>query len=111
MDDATLAERYYRALDDGDDGAVGDLLAPDFVHRRPDRTIEGRDAFVAFMRDGRPETDTTHEVTAIFEGPDGAAVRGRLLHADGTEWFAFVDAFATADGRIERITTYTRRTE
>ncbi len=107
MDDAAIARTYYRAIDGGDFDALGALLAPEFVHRRPDRTIEGREAFLAFMRDGRPETDTTHEVAAVFAGADGVAVRGRLLHADGTPWFPFVDVFDVADDRITRLTTYT----
>ncbi|MWG34293.1 nuclear transport factor 2 family protein [Halomarina oriensis] len=122
MDPSTLARSYYRAIDDAADAtddALGDLLAPAFVHDRPDRTIEGRDRFVRFMREERPATDTTHELDAVYvrdDSPSDAddsgdvrevAVRGRLLRADGSEWFGFVDVFAVADGRVTRLTTYT----
>jgi ketosteroid isomerase-like protein len=107
MDGPELARRYYRALDAGEYDALRDLLAPGFTHVRPDRTIEGREAFVAFMRDERPETDTSHEVETVFEGAPGVAVRGRVLRADGSAWFAFVDAFAVADGALASLTTYT----
>ena len=109
MDGADLALEYYRAIDDGDYGALADALAGGFVHRRPDTTVEGREEFVAFMRSGRPETDTRHEVDAVYTSEDGdrVAVEGRLLRADGSEWFRFVDAFAVAGGRIQSLTTYT----
>lgn len=105
----TLARTYYRALDDGDYGALADVLASAFVHERPDRTLEGRERFVRFMRDGRPETDTTHPVDGVYTAPDGCevAVRGRLLRADGTELAAFVDVFAVDGGRLQSLRTYT----
>lgn len=108
MDARDLARAYYRAIDDGDYDALADILAPGFVHERPDRTIEGRETFARFMREDRPMTDTTHEVDAIYTGPGGVAVQGRLLRADGTESFAFVDAFAVDDGALARLRTYTR---
>ena len=109
MDGPDLAREYYRSIDEGDYAALTDVLAGGFVHRRPDTTIEGREEFVAFMRSGRPETDTEHEVTAVYTTEDGdrVAVEGRLLRADGSEWFRFVDAFAVGDGRIRALTTYT----
>jgi len=61
-DPAALARAYYDALDAGEYDRLASLLAPEFVQRRPDRTFEGRDRFVAFMRDERPNTDTTHAV-------------------------------------------------
>ena len=102
-----LARAYYRAIDAGDYDALADLLAPHFVHERPDRTLDGRDRFVAFVRDERPRTDTAHEIDAVFEGSDGVAVRGRLLTADGDELFAFVDAFDVEGGELVGLTTYT----
>jgi ketosteroid isomerase-like protein len=103
-----LAREYYRAIDDGDYDALVDLLAPQFVHDRPDRTIEGRERFVRFMREERPETDTSHEVDAVYRDSGSVAVEGRLLRADGSEWFGFVDVFAVADGAAIELTTYTR---
>ncbi|MFB6106687.1 MAG: nuclear transport factor 2 family protein [Halobacteriaceae archaeon] len=107
-DRAGLARRYYRALDDGEYGTLRSLLADDFRQERGDRTLDGADRFVRFMRDQRPETDTSHDVDAVYEGGDGVAVEGRLRHADGSPWFAFVDVFTVADGRLESLRTYTR---
>ncbi|MDZ5811010.1 nuclear transport factor 2 family protein [Halorubrum sp. AD140] len=105
-DPESLARAYYAALDAGDYDRLRELLAPDFVQRRPDRTFEGRDRFVTFMRDERPMTDTTHAVDAVYpEGP-GVAVRGRLLDADGDELFAFVDVFDVSEGRLAALETY-----
>ena len=101
-----LARAYYDALDAGDYERLRGLLDPDFVQRRPDRAFEGRDRFVAFMRDERPMTDTTHAVDAVYPKGPGVAVRGRLLDADGDELFAFVDVFDVADGRLAALETY-----
>ena len=108
MTQADLIRAYYRAIDGGEYDALADLLAEGFVHDRPDRTIEGRDRFVRFMREGRPQTDTTHPVDSVYHGDDEVAVRGRLLDADGERIAGFVDVFAFSDGRVARIDTYTR---
>ena len=125
MDSTALAREYYRAVDDGDYDALADLLAPAFVHDRPDRTIEGGGRFVRFMREERPATDTSHELDAAYVRDDAettqntapdegaaeatteVAVRGRLLRADGDEWFGFVDVFAVEGGRLTNLRTYT----
>jgi ketosteroid isomerase-like protein len=107
MEPATLARRYYETLDAGEYGALAALLAPGFTHYRPDRTIEGREQFLQFMRAERPETDTSHEVEATYGGPDGVAVRGRLSRADGSVWFRFVDVFEVADDALVACHTYT----
>ena len=105
-DPAALARAYYDALDAGEYDRLASLLDPDFVQRRPDRTFEGRDRFVAFMRDDRPNTDTTHVVDRVYPAGPGVAVRGRLLDADGEELFAFVDVFDVAEGRLAALETY-----
>jgi len=105
---ADQARAYYRALDEGDYELLSALLAEGFVHDRPDRTIEGRERFVRFMREERPQTDTTHPVDAVFAAEGAVAVRGRLLDADGERIVGFVDVFEFAAGRIDRIETYTR---
>jgi ketosteroid isomerase-like protein len=64
--DRDLVVRYYDALDAGDYDALRGLLAPEFVQRRPDRSFESREAFVRFMRDDRPQTDTAHAVDAVY---------------------------------------------
>ena len=111
------ARAYYRALDGGDYDLLGALLAPGFVHERPDMTLEGRERFVRFMREERPSTDTTHPVDGVYRrgghgGPAGdspteVAVRGRLLAADGSELTGFVDVFTFEDGSMARLRTYT----
>jgi len=106
---------YYETIDAGDYDRFGHLLAPGVVHERPDRTIEGRETLVGFMRDDRPNTDTSHEVEAVYRhSAENYAAQGQLLDADGTPMFAFVDAFAverasdSERARIARIRTYTR---
>ena len=118
---ADRARAYYRALDDGDYDLLGTLLTESFVHERPDRTFEGRARFVRFMREERPQTETTHRVETVFEADGGeqadspgqrsagaVAVRGRLLAADGAQIVAFADVFEFTGKRIARIETYTR---
>ena len=105
-DPEAIALAYYDALDAGEYDRLRALLSPDFVQRRPDRTFEGRDRFVAFMRDERPNTDTTHAVERVCPAGPGVAVRGRLLDADGEELFAFVDVFTVEDGRLTALETY-----
>ncbi|MDS0220324.1 nuclear transport factor 2 family protein [Haloarcula sp. S1AR25-5A] len=114
---------YYDAIDGGDYDQLTSLLAPSFVHDRPDRTIEGRERFVRFMREERPQTDTTHPLDGLYcpqdnggaesAGGDGTetaevVARGRLLDADGERIVGFVDVFTFAGDDIERIETYTR---
>jgi ketosteroid isomerase-like protein len=109
-DHESQAQLYYRALDDHAYDDLIALLAPEFVHDRPDMTLEGRERFVEFMREERPMTDTSHPVDAVFESEGGdVAVRGRLLDPDGDRITGFVDVF-TFDGNseIERIDTFTR---
>ncbi|WP_135853559.1 nuclear transport factor 2 family protein [Halorussus salinus] len=138
MTDATepgatdLARAYYEAIDAKNFERFADLLGANVVHERPDRTFEGRETLVEFVRDGRPNKDTSHEIEAVYvkdrdagktgkgeAGPGEAgpkvAVRGRLRDAGGNRMFGFVDAFEfERDGgsegerrRIARIRTYT----
>lgn len=104
-----LARAYYRAIDEDRYGLLENVLAEGFVHSRPDRSIEGRAAFVRFMRSERPQTDTTHPIQGIYLDDEGrVAVRGQLLDADGQVIVGFVDAFEFGDEGIQRIETYTR---
>jgi ketosteroid isomerase-like protein len=109
-------EEYYAAIDAGDYGRLRDLLAPGFVHRRPDRTLDGPERFVRFMREERPRTDTEHVVERVAVTSDPttdsdagatAFAQGRLLTLDGDELFGFVDVHRIAEGRIESLRTYT----
>ncbi|EMA34847.1 nuclear transport factor 2 family protein [Haloarcula japonica] len=113
---------YYHAIDGDDYDRLASLLAPSFVHDRPDQTIDGRDRFVQFMREERPQTDTTHPLDGLYcrqkdteESTDSddtataeVVARGRLLDADGERIVGFVDVFTFAGDDIERIETYTR---
>jgi ketosteroid isomerase-like protein len=131
------ARAYYEALDAGDYDRLAGLLAPAFRQRRPDRTLAGRDAFLSFVRDGRPRTDATHRVHAVYrldgDAPGAAlgpfdldpdpdpdadpaetdpaaevAVRGRLRTDDGALDVAFVDVFAVdGAGRLAALRTFT----
>lgn len=111
-DREATARAYYDALDGDDYELLADVLAPGFVHYRPDQTIEGRDRFVQFMRDERPTKDTSHPLDSVFlerDGDDGdVAVRGRLLAPDGSEMASFVDVFAFEGGDIATVHTYTQ---
>jgi ketosteroid isomerase-like protein len=103
------ARAYYRALDEDDYDLLADLLAPQFVHERPDMTLEGRERFVEFMRDERPASDTTHPVEGVYEQVDGEdlIVSGRLLDADGEAITAFADKFTFEGEKIAKVRTFT----
>lgn len=107
MDRVATARAYYRALDDHDYDLLADVLGPDFVHERPDRTIEGRERFVEFMREERPQTETSHPIETVYTGSSTVAVEGRLLTVDGEEITRFVDVFAFDGGAVCRLTTHT----
>ncbi len=106
-DGRALVRRYYDALDEHDYDALEDVLSPAFSQRRPDREFEDREAFVAFMREKRPNPDTSHDLTSIVVGDDRVAVRGRVTD-DGTTLFEFADFFELEDGQIDRLETYSR---
>lgn len=107
MDSAVLVRRYYDALDHHEYDALETVLDPDFVQRRPDRTFENRESFVRFMRDDRPNADTSHELEAVIADGDRVAVRGRVLDGESV-LFEFADFFELAAGRIRRLETYSR---
>jgi ketosteroid isomerase-like protein len=108
MDGPALARAYYRTIDDGAYDELADLLAPTFVQERPDRTFSGRERFVRFMREERPDTETTHEVRSLYRSEDGVAVEGTLGRHGGSALFDFVDTFRFENGRITLLRTYTR---
>lgn len=108
MDAVSLAKQYYRSIDDDEYGALADILAEGFVHDRPDTRIEGREAFVTFMRDERPDRETTHVVESVYAAEGGnVAAEGELFDADGEPWFRFVDVFEIGEAGVERVRTYT----
>ena len=106
MDQSTLVSEYYRCLDDDEYETLRSILHPEFVQHRPDRTFEGRAAFVEFMRSERPQTDTTHRVDTLLESAASLAASGRLFDAEGNELFAFIDVFWFDDGQILAVDTY-----
>ena len=105
----STARAYYDTLDSHDYDRLESLLAPDFVHDRPELTLDGREQFIQFMREERPETDTTHPIDRIYRtgGTDELAVRGRLVDRNGETLAGFVDIFSFDSGEIVRIQTYT----
>jgi ketosteroid isomerase-like protein len=106
-DRESLAMAYYRALDDQDYERLHSILDPEFTQERPDRTFASRERFVQFMREERPQTDTTHPVDAVYSADDGLAVEGRLLDSDGDRIATFVDVFSFEGEKIASIRTYT----
>lgn len=104
-----LVSAYYESLDTQTYDRLETLLHPEFVHERPDMTLSGRDEFIRFMRDDRPNTDTSHPIDALYPADNSAeiAVRGRLLSADDALITGFVDIFSFDAERIERIRTFT----
>ncbi|EMA33403.1 nuclear transport factor 2 family protein [Halobiforma nitratireducens] len=131
MDSVALVRRYYDALDDHDYAALEEILSTEFFQRRPDRTFEDRDAFVRFMREKRPNPETSHELISIVanggaehsngDGSSDVAARGRVLDGgvgpdgesavdSGRELFEFADFFELdlENGRIVRLETYSR---
>ncbi|ELZ09371.1 hypothetical protein C479_11135 [Halovivax asiaticus JCM 14624] len=107
-DPTSIIRRYYDALDAHEYGELEAILAPSFVQHRPDRTFEGRDEFVRFMREDRPMTDTRHDLIEVFGANDRVTVRGRLLDGDDDSVFEFADVFQLETDRIARLDTYTR---
>ncbi|ADD05011.1 DUF1486 family protein [Natrialba magadii ATCC 43099] len=124
MDATGLVRRYYDALDAHDYDALESVLAPEFTQRRPDRTFESRTAFIQFMREERPNPETTHELEEVVAGRDAGdgdgdsnsstdeltvAARGRVCDESG-ELFEFADFFTVdrEQGRLVRLETYSR---
>lgn len=99
---------YYRALDEGEYDRLADVLAADVVQERPDMTLDGREQFVAFMREERPVRDTTHPIEAIYRQADGEAIaaQGRLVGPEDGLITRFVDVFTFEGDSIQRIETY-----
>lgn len=101
---------YYDALDDHTYETFESLLAEDFYQERPDRTLDGRERFVSFMRDERPLTETTHELKDLYENDgDEIVARGILRNADGEPLFEFVDRHVFDGDRIAHVETFTAR--
>lgn len=98
---------YYEAIDGGRYDRLADQLDPAFVQVRPDRTIDGRDAFVQFMREERPLTDTTHELRRLTATDDRVVAEGTLLDGEGDPLFQFADVHELDDDAIVRLRTYT----
>ncbi|THE64595.1 nuclear transport factor 2 family protein [Salinadaptatus halalkaliphilus] len=107
MEPVALVRQYYDALDAHDYETLESILDPAFVQHRPDRTFEGREAFVEFMREERPNPDTTHELAAVVAEGETVATRGRVLD-DGEELFEYADFFDLEGDRIAVLETYSR---
>ncbi|OIB58444.1 nuclear transport factor 2 family protein [Natrialba sp. SSL1] len=132
MDATGLVRRYYDALDAHDYDALETVLAPAFTQRRPDRTFDDRAAFIEFMREERPNPETTHELELVLADDDArehegeseseaesnsstdeltvtVAARGRVCDESG-ELFEFADFFTVdrEQARLVRLETYSR---
>lgn len=112
-----LVADYYDALDSHDYDALRGLLDPAFVQQRPDRRFDSREAFVHFMREERPQSDTTHRIHARYvpagesdraTGKTEVLARGDLLSGEGDLLVRFVDRFRVGEGRIDALETFTR---
>lgn len=103
----SLIREYYGAIDAEAYTVLASILSRDFVQIRPDRTFEGRDEFMEFMREERPITDSLHEITAIYPGEEAIAVEGALTRGDDV-LFGFVDVFHIRDEQITLLRTYTQ---
>lgn len=131
MAPADLVADYYSALDSHDYDALRNCLDAAFVQHRPDRRFDSREAFVRFMRDERPQSDTTHRIHDCYVphdatgddaevSEDGAETseddaevsevlaRGDLLSAEGDLLVRFVDRFRIAERSIVELETFTR---
>ncbi|SNZ16233.1 Ketosteroid isomerase-related protein [Natronoarchaeum philippinense] len=103
-----LVRTYYAALDEHAYDDLRGVLDPEFVQERPDRTFEDRESFVAFMRDDRPNADTTHEIDGVIVDDSRVVVEGRLFDSAGEELFRFADVHTVDDERIVHLRTYTQ---
>jgi ketosteroid isomerase-like protein len=106
-DPEASVREFYAAIDEDRYERLRSLLAPAFTQDRPDRTFDTPEAFVRFMRDDRPMTETTHELDGLYSHGTDLAAQGRLLDASGEVLFSFVDVFAVEDGLIAHLRTYT----
>lgn len=68
MNAEATVRAYYDRLDDARYDDLRDVLAPGFTQRRPNRTFPDREAFLAFVVEDRPHTDTVHELDGVFVG-------------------------------------------
>jgi hypothetical protein len=66
MDAEATVRAYYDRLDDARYDDLRTVLAPGFTQRRPDRTFPDREAFLSFVAEDRPHTDTVHELDGVF---------------------------------------------
>ncbi|QGX95420.1 nuclear transport factor 2 family protein [Haloplanus rallus] len=98
---------FYAAIDAGEYDRLRGLLAPEFVHHRPDRTLDGRERFVRFMREERPRTDTEHVLDSMCVGHGETFARGRLRAEGDGDLFGFVDVHRIDGDRIASLSTYT----
>lgn len=111
-----IGKRYYRALDTHAYDDLNALLSPDFTQYRPDRTFDNKASFIEFMRTGRPEKETKHDIEEWYLSlntedtqPQNISARGTLSSHTGDPLFAFVDIMAIDEAdRIENLWTYTQ---
>jgi len=107
MDSPAIVTEYYRCLDEHEYETLKSVLAADFMQYRPDRTFEDRTAFISFMRDDRPLTNTRHRIETVKQAPESIAVYGRLLDSNEEEVLSFIDVFEISEeGTITNLRTH-----
>lgn len=103
MDPEGTVREYYAALDDHRYDDLRGILAPGFTQHRPDRTFEDRAAFVAFVREDRPHSDTTHDIDGVYTHTNGATGPGSDATDRTTARPSDSDSHALASGERETV--------
>lgn len=106
-----IVKIYYRSLDNHKYDKLKDILYPEFTHYRPDRTIETRKSFISFMKNQRPNKNTTHKIDEIYTKKKEIAIKGQLQKNQNKKLFEFIDVFTFTQKtktKIKQIKTYTK---
>ena len=107
MNAEATVRAYYDRLDDARYDDLRTVLAPGFTQRRPDRTFPDREAFLAFLVEDRPHTDTVHELDGVFvQASDDTPARRQRTDSptdDSPDATAAGDWTPTAGGEAETV--------
>lgn len=106
-----LVDAYFQALDDEEYSQLDSAFTEDVTYQLPDETINGRDELMAYFRERREPTNTTHEVTRRIHDDGGSAVEGYVTGEmpDGSAFegrFADVFAFDSEAEQIAELVVY-----
>ncbi len=106
----SIVKTYYNSLDNHRYETLKEILDPEFIHFRPDRTIKTRKSFISFMEDERPDKNTKHKINKIYTKKQEIATRGQLQKNKNKKLFEFIDIFTFTQKnktKIKQIKTYT----